>query len=103
MKKLMAVLTLGGLLTMASHAEAGLRRFYWTSESQSYSYDFGQAKQECFIQAEAAAYPYAYNTCVQKIGGYSCQNSRTYTEYLQFGGYPGLFNCQVRVWVEAFE
>lgn len=98
-----AVVVAAGTLFTSSNAEAGVRRFYWTSESQSYSYNVYQGREECFSRAESEAYPYAYNTCVQRIGSNACSYSRTWTERLNFGGQPGLFDCRVRVWVEAWE
>lgn len=107
MKKVRFAIALGvvGFAAMvgASSSYAGLRSFYWTSDSQSYSYNRYEAQNECYARAEAAAYPYAYNTCVQKIGYEACQNSTSQTQYLAFGGGPGLFSCTVRVWVQAWE
>lgn len=93
---------LASLTLTVQNADAALRRFYWTADSQSNAYDRITGQQECFANAEAEAYPYAYNTCVQTIG-YSCEYANVRVEYRKFGGRPGLYSCQVRVWVEAFE
>ena len=106
MKKLRllgAVAILATISVFASSAEAGLRRFYWTAESQSNAYDRASGQAECFANAEAEAYPYALNTCHQSIGHYACEYANVRTEYLNFAGRPGLYNCKVKVWVEAFE
>ena len=88
----------------ASNAEAALRRFYWTASSQSYvDYNRYDAQEDCYAKAEAEAYPYAYNTCVSKIGSYACDRGTTYTERLSFTGRPGLWECKVRTWVEAYD
>ena len=93
---------LATVATFSQTAEAGLRRFYWTAESQSNAYDRLAGQQDCFANAEAEALPYAQNTCQQSIG-YACDYANVRVEYLNFAGRPGLYNCKVRVWVEAFE
>ncbi len=88
----------------APPAQPRLRSFYWTAQSQSYQYDSWSAREECYANAEAEAYPYAYNTCVAKIGSYACDyRSTTQVERLGFSGQPGLYECTVRVWVQAWE
>jgi hypothetical protein len=97
-----AVAILASMGVLSQSAEAGLRRFYWTAESQSNAYDRLSGQQECFANAQAEAEPYAFNTCRQSIGD-ACDYANFRVEYLNFAGRPGLYNCKVRVWVEAFE
>ena len=98
-----ALFALGLVILGATSAEAGLRRFYWTAEAQAYAYDIREAQLECYERAEAQAYPYAFRTCSHLIGAHRCELGTTRTEYLNFAGQPGLYNCRVRVWVEAWE
>lgn len=90
-------------MVLGATAEAGLRRFYWTSEAQSYEYSYREAQADCFERAAAQAFPYAYGTCVQKIGSYACDQAQVRHEYQSFTGQPGLYSCRIRVWVDAFE